>query len=51
MDESKKDAVENLDVENLEVDVLNDSDLESASGGGNFNINSQGVNSCCPQAN
>jgi hypothetical protein len=44
MDEKKKDA--SSEVENLEVEVLSDSDLESVSGGEN-NVNSNVANACC----
>jgi len=50
MDEKKKDEITSSEVENLEVEVLSDSDLESVSGGEN-NINSNAANACCPPAN
>lgn len=50
MDEKKKDEFESSEVENLEVEVLSDSDLESASGGDNV-INSNVKNACCPPPN
>jgi len=46
MDE-KKNEVKSSKLENLEVEVLNDSDLESVSGGNN-NADSNVVNACCP---
>ena len=48
MDEKKKDEITSSEVENLEVEVLSDSDLESVSGGSNNNADSSVVNACCP---
>lgn len=44
MDENKQE-----EIGNLEVEALDDADLESASGGHNFNSN--GANACCPNEN
>jgi hypothetical protein len=51
MDE-KKNEITSSEVENLEVEVLSDSDLESVSGGAaENNIHSDVKNACCPTQN
>lgn len=49
MDTKKNDEITSSEVENLEVEVLSDSDLESVSGGNIINSNVK--NACCPSEN
>jgi len=43
----KKNEVKSSEIKDLEVEVLNDSDLESVAGGTNV-ADSNALNACCP---